>query len=155
MSADATHTPGWVATLSDGTVATEHQGDYKIIEGAPKPWARLCAYLGQNKLHITSLRYNANGKTYHLPRADVRWNKGGQHPEYYAVEHVMEREESNDGVSVSEFVDVMACYANFTTNIIIEIGGEQMTWMEVRPGFQPMRPALARKRNDEQITETQ
>jgi hypothetical protein len=143
MPADATH--GFVATLSDGTTVAEHTGEWTIVEGARKPWVRLCDYLLENKLYITSLRYNINGVTYHAPKLDTRFEKGGIHPKGYSLEYIYEREEGFMPVGVTEFlaVDVGAYYGGPSVHQIVEVGGQKTAWMQVRNEYKPMAPAVA------------
>lgn len=138
------NTTHWVATLSDGTVAVEHKGDWQIIEGERKPWVRLCQLLQDKNLHITSLRYNANGQTYHAPRLNDRFMHGGDHPISYSIQYIFERDEGIDGVREFNAVDIGAQYEGFSVNQIIELGGQRTSWVQVRYGFEPLAPARAK-----------
>lgn len=135
---------GWIASLSDGTTANEHHGDYTVIDGERKPFVRLCNFLLREKLHLTSLRYNANGTTYHAPKLDQRWNKGGIHPTGYSLEYVAEIEEDVSGVrSQALYVDIAAIYSDISVHTIIEIGDQQQVYTQVRQGYKPMAEAVA------------
>ena len=136
MQAEATH--GFVATLSNGTTAAEHSEQWDIIEGARKPIVRLSQYIAENNLFVTSLRYNANGQTYHMPKLDTRFEEGGLQPDHYSVEYIYERDEGFDGVTEKLFVDLGAFYGEVSVHTIIEIGGQQNMWSHVRSGYNPM-----------------
>lgn len=136
----------WVATLSDGTVAIENKGDWSVVEGERKPWVRLCDHLVKNNLHITSLRYNANGTTYHAPRLNDRFMHGGEHPETYSIQYIYERDEGSDGVTETQLVDIGAQYEGFSVNQVIELDDQSngKSWVQVRRDFVPMAPARAK-----------
>lgn len=138
---EATH--GFVATLSDGTVAAEHQDNWAILPGERKPWVRLAQHLAQEGLHVTSLRYNANGQTYHAPKLDTRFEKGGRAPDHYAIEYILEREESPGSVVERLFVDIGAYYGNASVHMLIELGGQQSVWTQLRNGYAAMQKAPA------------
>lgn len=131
-------THGFVATLSNGATVAEHQSEWIIIEGERKPWVRLGDYLLKNKLYLTSLRYNGNGQTYHAPKLDTRFEKGGLHPDWYSLEYIFEHEEGASGASDTLLVDIGAYYGDMSMHTIIEIGGQRTVWTQVRKGHRAM-----------------
>lgn len=136
MQAEATH--GFVATLSNGTTAAEHTEQWQLIDGARKPIVRLCQFLAENNLFVTSLRYNANGQTYHIPKLDTRFNKGGLQPDHYSTEYIYERDEGFEGVTEKLFVDLGAFYGDVSVHTIFEVGGQHTLWVQVRNKYRPM-----------------
>ena len=143
MQANATH--NFVATLSDGTVAAEHSGQWVVIDGERKPWVRLGDYLLQNGLHVTSLRYNANGTTYHAPKLDTRFEKGGQEPDWYSLEYIIEVEEGPNGREEMHLVDIGAYFGDVSVHQIIELGGQETSWVQLRKNYKAMAYVAGRE----------
>lgn len=117
----------WIATLSDGTTAVEHRGDWTVQPGEPTPWVRLTYFLGDNDLFLTSLRLNFQGRTIHLPRADFdKFNYLDRtiDPLYYALSYHLEAEMDMNGAAIEQavFVDLAAHYQDFAVHYIQDTG---------------------------------
>jgi len=126
----------WVATLSDGSTITEHSGDFKIIPGERKPWVRLCNFMGENKLWITSLRFNYRGRTIHLPRAKFeKFNlqERVKPPIYYSLQYHHEAEMTLGGQVIEEwlYVDLAAHYPDFAVHFIQDVTNGNNSWIVV------------------------
>jgi len=126
----------WVATLSDGSTVTEHQGDFAVIPGERKPWVRLCRFLGQNGLWITSLRFNFRGRTLHMPRTKL--DKFGmterlKPPLYYSLQYHHEAEMTLAGQIEQEwvYVDLAAHYQDFAVHFIQDVSNGNNSWIVV------------------------
>ncbi len=141
MPPQGTH--GFVATLSNGTTVAEHHGDYTVIAGERKPFVRLCTFVAENGLYLTSLRYNANSTVYHAPKLDQRWEKGGLHPDRYGIEYIVELEEGPQGREECHYVDVAAYYGDMSVHTIIELGGSQHVHTQLRQGYIALASAPA------------
>ena len=62
------HKALWTASLSNGETVHEEKGEYKRIDGEPSPWVRLCLYIAEKNLSITSLAvYSQDGRRFNLP----------------------------------------------------------------------------------------
>ena len=126
---------GFVATLSNGTVAAENNGMWTVIPGERKPWVRLQQYCADNDLHITSLRLNVDGQTYHLPKIDTRFNTGALHPDSYSIQYIGEVEQ--DGTT-NNLIDVGAYYGDVSVHLMCELDGQHTSWTQVRQDFKPL-----------------
>lgn len=130
MAHDAT----WVATLSNGETAVEESGKWTINPGEPLPWVRLCYFLADNDLHLTSLRLNIKGRTIHLPRANFdKFELNSKTPNYYSLSYKMEVTMDMSGGPVEQqvFVDLAAHYDQFAVHYIqnATIGNE--SWVVI------------------------
>lgn len=126
----------WVATLSDGSTITEHSGQFKIIEGERKPWVRLCRFLGDNKLWLTSLRLNYRGRTIHMPRTKL--DKFGmtertRTPLYYSLQYHHEAEMTFGGAVKEEwnYIDLAAHYQDFAVHFVQDVTNGDNSWIVV------------------------
>jgi hypothetical protein len=126
----------WVATLSDGSTIVENTGDFQIVEGERKPWVRLCKFLGDSGLWLTSLRFNYRGRTVHLPRMTL--DKFGmtdriKPPLYYSLQYHHEAELSLGGVLQKEwiYVDLASHYQDFAVHFIQDVSNGDNSWIAV------------------------
>lgn len=126
----------WVATISDGTVATELEGEWTIIPGERKPWVRLCQKLHQEGTWITSLRLNVNGQTIHLPRQNNKFES--EPPLYYDVCYHAEIDDIFGDRTQKDYVDIGAFYDTFSVHYIHEIGNNN-AWVTInkKPALNP------------------
>lgn len=131
----------WVATLSDGSTAVEHSGEYQIVPGERKPWVRLCEFAAENDLHLTSLRLNYKGRTVHMPRPKFDrfdFNENNRAPLSYSLQYHLEGEMNDDGsFSQVHFIDLAAHYEQLTVHFIQELGGSN-SWVLVTEGDVPL-----------------
>lgn len=120
----------WVATISDGTVATQDMGEWIVIKGERLPWFRLCRKLEAEGLHITSLRLNIDGQTIHLPRENNKFPS--IEPDYYSVCY---RAEVTIGGSRDEerFVDISAHFGEYEVHYIHSLINNN-SWVTVTKG---------------------
>lgn len=134
----------WVATLSDGTTAVEHSGQYQIIPGERKPWIRLTQFLVENDLHLTSLRLNFRGRTIHMPRATFdRFGLGEKNcaPSFYSLQYLIEGELGDDGtLEQTTFIDLVAHYDELQVHYIQDITDGNTSWVVVTEGLRTMAP---------------
>lgn len=132
----------WVATLSDGTTAVEHTGEYQIIPGERKPWVRLCEFTTENGLHLTSLRLNYKGRTIHMPRSKFDrfdMNERNRAPLFYALQYHIEGEFLENGeFSQTNFVDLAAHYGDFAVHYIQDTTDGNNSWVLVTDGDEPL-----------------
>lgn len=138
----------WVATLSDGTTAVEHTGDYKIIPGERKPWVRLVHFAAKNGLHLTSLRLNVHGRTIHMPR--IAFDKFGVvgtksvDPLFYSLNYVIEGTMDANGSGAfeqSSYVDLISHYPKFDVHYIQDVNKGNTGWITVTEGYTPNAPS--------------
>lgn len=134
----------WIATLSDGTTAVEHTGEYKIVPGERKPWVRLTQFLAEEDLHLTSLRLNFRGRTIHMPRQNFdRFSLGklSVAPSFYSLQYILEADISNGGELVeTPFVDLIAHYDDFQVHHIQELKDGNTSWVVTTKNLLPMAP---------------
>lgn len=142
----------WVATLSDGTTAVEHTGEYKIIPGERKPWVRLVNFAATNGLHLTSLRLNCRGRTIHMPRIGfdkfgVIGNKSVD-PLFYSLNYIIEGTMDADGGSLVQdnYVDLVSHYPKFDVHYIQNIDNGGTSWVTITEGYTPNAPSPLPKR---------
>jgi hypothetical protein len=132
----------WIATLSDGTTAVEHSGEWQIIPGQRKPWVRFCEFAAKNKLHLTSLRLNFKGRTIHMPRSKFDrfdMNVRNRAPLSYSLQYHIEAEMDELGaVSQQEFIDLASHYGDFTVHYVQELGVGNNSWVIVTDDDQPL-----------------
>jgi len=129
----------WVATLSNGTTASQHEGSWKVIPGERTPWYRLTEYLHGNNLYLTSLRLNIDGRTIHMPRAN--FTKFGMEnasvaPIFYSLKYIADLITdvgTVDGQNVQQhFVDLTAHYQGFNVHYVQEVtNGGNNGWVVV------------------------
>jgi hypothetical protein len=147
------NTGTWVATLSDGSTVVENQGEWVVREGESTPWVRLTHFLGDNDLHLTSLRLNFNGRTVHLPRPS--FDKFGyaeiaKEPLYYSLSYHVEAEMDMSGGLVDQtlFMDLAAHYPNDQAlHYIQDMTGGNNSWVVLTEGHQPLA-STPRRKND-------
>lgn len=144
----------WVATLSNGETAVEHSGEYTLEPGQRMPWVRLCEFLAQNDLHLTSLRLNFKGRTIHMPRANFdRFDMSKSRPPlFYALEYKLEAEMGDDGTfgESKRFIDLIAFYDNFEVHYLQDLQEGNNSWVVVTQGYLPM--AQTPRNNDDRNT---
>jgi hypothetical protein len=128
----------WVATLSDGTTAVEKSGEYSIKPGERKPWVRLCSFLVENDLHLTSLRLVYRGRTIHLPRPDFgRFDlfEKALDPHSYSLQYHMEADTTSGSWVQSKFIDLAAHFEDdLAVHYIHELEDGNTSWIAVTRG---------------------
>jgi len=118
----------FVATLSDGTTATEHHGEWQIIPGQRKPWVRLIEKLATEEKHLTSLRLNIDGRTIHLPRPGN--NRFESHPPlYYSLCYRFEADDILGDTKERHFIDIAAHYGDFAVHSIHDLTDGKTSWI--------------------------
>jgi hypothetical protein len=142
-------TINWVATLSDGSTATEHSGEYTILSGERKPWVRLTRFLADNDLHLTSLRLNFRGRTIHMPRQNFGrfgLNEQSRPPLFYSLAYFLEGEINEAGeFGEKHFVDLVAHFAKFDVHYVHDLQEGNTSWVLVTEGYNPMAPTPLNK----------
>lgn len=137
----------WVATLSDGSTAVEHAGDFQILPGERKPWVRLCEFTADNGLHLTSLRLNFKGRTIHMPRSRFDrfdMNVASRAPLFYSLQYHMEAEMSSAGFLESQtlFVDLAAHFefngSKISVHYIQDVTEGNNSWIIVNEDWSPL-----------------
>ena len=140
----------WIATLSDGTTAVEHSGEYTIIPGERKPWVRLARDLGEKGLYLTSLRINFRGHTTHMPRSNFDrfdLNEKSLAPLFYSLQYHLEAESANGApLEQTMFIDAVGHYENdLAVHYICDVTNGATSWVVVTKGFNPMMPSPLRR----------
>lgn len=145
----------WVATLSDGSTAVEHTGEYKIIPGERKPWVRLVQFAGQNGLHLTSLRLNIRGRTIHMPRANFdRFGSVGLKsvaPLFYSLNYIIEGTMNAVGIGTLQqdnYIDLIAHFPTYDVHYIQDTDKGNTSWVTVTEGYTPNAPSPLRKESE-------
>ncbi len=133
----------WVATLSDGSTAVEHSGEYQIVPGERKPWVRLTQFATENDLHLTSLRLNFKGRTIHMPREKLdrfALTDKTRAPLSYSLQYHIEAEIGFDGGGFIEkkFIDLAAHYEDFTVHYIQDTTDGNNSWVVVSENVERM-----------------
>jgi len=126
----------WVATLSDGTTAVEHSGEYTVVPGQRKPWVRLCEFAGNNGLHLTSLRLNYKGRTIHMPREKLdRFSLQDKirAPLSYSLHYHLEADMPIAGGPLNEthFINLVAHYPDDAVHYVQDITDGNNSWVIV------------------------
>ena len=125
----------WIATLSDGNTAVDQTGEWTEIPGERKPWVRLCDFAAKNKLHLTSLRLNVDGKTIHMPRdAWDRFdmNETAKTPDFYSLTYHIEGELGDGGITnVEKFIDLAAHFDGFAVHYLQNMTNPNVSWVLV------------------------
>ena len=138
----------WIATLSDGSTAVEHRGEYQIVEGERKPWIRLCEFAANNGFHLTSLRLNFRGRTIHLPRATFdkfKMNETNVAPDFYSFQYHIEVDDILGDMDTTEFVDLAAHYGELTVHYVQDVTDGNTAWVIVTTGDTPLAPSPAKQ----------
>lgn len=120
----------WIATVSDGTTATEHTGEWKIIPGKRKPWVRLVEKLAADGNHLTSLRLCINGRVIHLPRPGNN-RFASRPPLYYSLCYHAEIDDIFGTPVERHFVDLAAHYDDFAVHYIQDASEGTTSWITV------------------------
>lgn len=132
----------WVATLSDGSTVAEHTAEYTVLPGERKPWVRLCSFLADNDLQLTSLRLNFQGRTVHLPRANFGrfgFDEKSRAPLSYSLQYHIEGEMMGEvSLSQTNFIDLAAHYENFTVHYVQDTTDGNNSWVIVTEGDTPL-----------------
>lgn len=132
----------WVATLSNGTTAVEHIGEYTVKPGERKPFVKLAEYLADNDLHLTSLRLNIKGRTIHMPRVNFdrfNLNEKSRAPLFYSLQYFLEAEMGGGGLEKqTHFADLVAHYPAFDVHYIQDITDGNNSWVTVTENYTPM-----------------
>lgn len=124
----------WVATLSNGETVVENTGSWTIKKGEPLPWTRLCHFLADNDLHVTSLRVNFDGKVVHMPRAKFdKFGHNAKTPNQYSLCYKVEAEMNMDGGVVDQtlFIDLAAHYDDFAVHYVLNTTNGNESWISV------------------------
>jgi hypothetical protein len=127
----------WVATLSNGTVAVEKEGEFIIVEGERKPWFKLLQKLKSDGLWLTSLRLNIDGRKVHLPSIN-----GGKFdskpPLFYSISYQLDIEinggidrDEEGSVIQSHYIWLSAHYDNFIVSFINGLDDENNSWISI------------------------
>jgi len=127
----------WVATLSDGTTAAEESGEWKEVPGEKKPWVRLVEFAGKNKLYLTSLRLNIDGRTIHMPRDAFdrfNFNETQMVPNSYSLTYHLEGELSGAIINEERFIDLAAHFDGFAVHYLQNITNPNLSWVIVSNG---------------------
>jgi len=134
------HDGHWVATLSDGTTAVEHRGEWKVEPGQRKPWIRLCNFTADNGLHLTSLRLQFRGRTIHMPRETLYkfgMEERARVPLRYAVQYHLEVDDVLSGNPTGDiFVDFAAIYDTFAVHYIQDVSNGRDSWIVVTDPYE-------------------
>jgi hypothetical protein len=131
----------WVATLSDGSTAVEHEGEYTEVPGERKPWVRLVQFAGTNDLHLTSLRINFRGRTVHMPRSKFeRFGYEAVAPLSYSVQYHAEVEMDTEGVlkNQSRYIDLAAHFPQYSVHYIQDIEDGNNSWVLITQNDTPL-----------------
>jgi hypothetical protein len=136
----------WVATLSDGTSAVEHSGEYTIIPGERKPWVRLCEFAAEHDLHLTSLRLDYGGLSVQMPCIDsfdrFGYNENYFPARFYSLSYHLEGEFDEMGqLTQTNFVDLTAHFDEFEVHYIQDVTKGWDSWIVVTQGHEPMMPS--------------
>ena len=144
----------WVATLSDGSTAVEHSGEFQVVPGKRTPWWRLTELLGERGLHLTSLRLNFQGRTIHMPRANFDrfdLNNVSVAPLFYSLCYHAEGEidQITGHFEQTKFVELSAHYPEFDVSYIQDITNGNNSWIVVTQGRNPMAPTPPKQSHQE------
>lgn len=124
----------WVATLSNGETAVEKTGNWTLDPGQPLPWVRLCHFLADENLHLTSLRLNFKGRTIHLPRAKFeKFDFDSLSPIQYSLSYKIEAEMDMNGGAIDQqvFVDLAAHYEDFAVHYVQNVTNGNESWIVI------------------------
>jgi hypothetical protein len=58
----------WIATLSNGDMAIQDEGEWIAKAGERSPWVRLTRWAAENDLHLDSLAFDFKGKIVKMPQ---------------------------------------------------------------------------------------
>jgi hypothetical protein len=129
---------GWVAWLSNDAVIHEHHGNFKIIEGEPSPWVRLCSFLVDNNLHIVKLALDVDGELVHLPSTPgFGLDEFHQTPRSYSIQYRIEGEVITGEIRAKGYIDLAGHYEDFTVHLIHDMS-ELNAWILVTKGDIPL-----------------
>lgn len=138
----------WVATLSDGSTAVEHSGEYTVRPNERLPWVRLTKFAAENGLYLTSLRLNFNGRTIHMPRLNFdRFNLNDKSvaPLFYSIQYMIEGIMGGEQAIESKyFVDMIAHYSTYDVHYIQDVTDGENSWINVTEGYTPSAPSPPR-----------
>lgn len=108
----------WRATLSDGTVATQDEGEWIENPGERLPWNRLCKYSAENGLVVDKLEVDIDGRLVYLPFDLQRFSLVNQKPNSFDIMYHMEVDNLLTGGNTSIYIDTIAHYKNFDLHLI-------------------------------------
>lgn len=140
----------FIATLSDGSTAVEEKGQWVTKYGERKPWVRLTQWAAKEKLHLTSLRLNIDGRTIHMPREKFdKFSIENVAPDYYSLSYHLEVDDAMSGQSnQTYFIDLAAHYdeSHMTVHYIQDTTDGNNSWVVVTKDDQPIVPSPRRKK---------
>lgn len=136
----------FIATLSDGSTITEGSGEWTVQPGQRSPWIRLAQFATKNKLHLTSLRLDIDGRTVHMPRERFeRFGLEGVEPHFYSLSYQLEVDNINSGGGKqSHFVNLTAHFDDFEVHYVQDVEGTT-SWIIVTRDFDAIAPTPRRQ----------
>lgn len=117
----------WRATLSDGSTAQEHKGNFQVIPGERKPWIRLIN--GLEGRHLTSLILRIGKRTVHMPRINDKFPT--LPPKGYGLCYHVEIDDIFGSRKEKHFVDLTTYYDDFQVHYIQDINDGNNSWVTV------------------------
>ena len=126
----------WVATISDGTSAVEHQGEFQIISGERKPWVRLIKKLEAEGKYLTSLRLQAGERVINMPR--LKNNRFDSYPPlYYSLSYIYEADDLLGRMTEKHFINLGAHYKDYAVHFIQDMNDISSAWITVTDNQAP------------------
>lgn len=124
----------WIATLSNGETVVEHFGDYTEIPGERKPWVRLCKFLAENDLRLTSLHLNVNGRIITMPSENFAkfGIDSSFDPHSYSLQYYLEGEIDQTGELTNQrFIDLITHFDSFDVHYVSDLQTGDESWIVV------------------------
>ncbi len=121
------HKARWVAGLSNGEVAVEGTGLFAVEKGKLSPWLKLEKYLATEKLKITSLSIQMQGRVYNLPSQNPRFRGKAPIAYGYFRKIILDTVKGD-----SRYICIEAIYEHNSVQLYVDETGKSMSsWVVV------------------------
>jgi len=129
----------WRAILDDGSILTEGEGHFVVVEGESLPWRKLGEFINQSGSSLAAIEIDNNGRKTTIPASFSRFNLGSFeiHPQAYAVQYCVELRDVLNGGVQEEYVDVIGLFKEYRVHYI---SSENESYIVVTKGDEPMVP---------------
>jgi hypothetical protein len=134
----------WVATLSNGEIATEGEEPWSVIPEERLPWPRLCKYLQENNLHIDDVKILDEDNNVILTQVEDEWNSKGEQPLYYSIQYDVELDNILGGGVSKTFLHLASHYDDHIEHFYIDFGTKEVR-SEITKEYSPIVPSPSRK----------
>lgn len=110
----------WKFILNDGSVHTEHHGEWTYSEEA-RPWVRFCSYIKENDLRPVRMELKIKDQTVIFPCGSSGFGLGALIPEHYSLAYRIEVDDLFGERRERNVADFMCNFENFTLHYMVDL----------------------------------